>query len=52
MSKTSGAKSKEHAECMSITARANALQINTPVEFNRFSGQLQQQVFDWLGGVA
>jgi pimeloyl-ACP methyl ester carboxylesterase len=32
--------------------RANALQINTPVEFNRFSGQLQQQVFDWLGGVA
>ena len=31
--------------------RSKALQINTPVEFNRFSGQLQQQVFNWLGGL-
>ena len=32
--------------------RANALQLKTPVEFNRFPGGLQQQVFDWLSSLS
>jgi hypothetical protein len=32
--------------------RANALQLNTPFEFNRFPGGLQQQVFDWLASLS
>jgi pimeloyl-ACP methyl ester carboxylesterase len=31
--------------------RGDALQLNTPLEFNRFSGSIQGQVFDWLDGL-
>jgi len=31
--------------------RAGALRLNTPLEFNRFSGSIQEQVFDWLDGL-
>ncbi|MGA2077771.1 MAG: acetylxylan esterase [Terriglobia bacterium] len=31
--------------------RRDALQLNTPLEFNRFSGSIQGQVFDWLDGL-
>jgi len=31
--------------------RANALRLETPLEFNRFPERLQEQVFDWLAGL-
>ena len=31
--------------------RADALQLQTPLEFNRFSDDLQEQVFEWLAKI-
>jgi hypothetical protein len=31
--------------------RPEALQLTTPLEFNRFSGRIQEKVFDWLYGL-